>query len=98
MTISAGRPGDRQQHIELVESPVLLCLKDLEIPAFNEGHRNRLGDFRAFISVKAVLRMIETLDYQRRSLKDCGYSIHSILWLCPKTVRGQILGARAPSH
>ena len=59
---------------------MLLCLNDLEIPAFDEGHRNRLGNFSALISMEAVLRMIETLYYQRRSLKDCGYSIHSILW------------------
>jgi len=58
---------------------MLLCLNYLEIPAFNESHRKRLSNFRALISMEAVLSMIETLDYQRRSLKDCGYSIHSIL-------------------
>jgi len=79
MTISAGRSRDRQQHVELVKSPTLLCLNYLEISAFNEGHRNRLSDFRTFVSMEAVLGMIETLDYQRRPLKDCGYSIHSIL-------------------
>jgi hypothetical protein len=51
----------------------------LKIAALHEGHRSRLRDFGALISMEAVLRMIETLYYQRRSLKDGGYSIHSIL-------------------
>ena len=75
VTVSAGCSGDRQQDVELVESPTIFSLNYLEVATLNKGQRDRLGYFRAFISMKKVLGVIKTLHYQRRSLKDCGDAI-----------------------
>jgi len=60
----------------LSKSPAFSGLDEFEIAFLDECDRDRSGDFRAFVSVRAAFEVVKTLYYYRWPFEDCCDAIH----------------------